>query len=190
MAFQMYFSNLSWVFVVCVVLRTSELRTRAQNTWTIFLFACGKVVRTLRCPLSALMRWGQGRCAALPRGLCDRGRETRGFFFVLALPGERCSSVLRLASMDESESESESSSRLDSDRNLCLHFHKSVGSASLPCHSGPTFCVSRRSPRIFCRWYHGACKDADDEACCLFLPRTWVIASRCNLNPSAPISSF
>ena len=38
-----------------------------------------KVVRTLRCPLSALMRCGQGRCAALPRGLCDRGRETRGF---------------------------------------------------------------------------------------------------------------
>ena len=32
----------------------------------------------------------------------------RGFFLVLALPGERCSSVLRLASMDESESESES----------------------------------------------------------------------------------
>ena len=29
-----------------------------------------------------------------------------GFFLVLALPGERCSSVLRLASIDESESES------------------------------------------------------------------------------------
>ena len=43
------------------------------------LFAYGKVVRTLRCPVSASIRWGQGRCAALPRGLCDRGRETRGF---------------------------------------------------------------------------------------------------------------
>ena len=31
------------------------------------------------------------------------------FFFVSALPGERCSSVLRLAAIDESESESESS---------------------------------------------------------------------------------
>ena len=31
-----------------------------------------------------------------------------GFFFVLALAGERCSSVLGLASIDESESESES----------------------------------------------------------------------------------
>ena len=31
-----------------------------------------------------------------------------GFFLVSALPGERCSSVLRLASIDESESESES----------------------------------------------------------------------------------
>ena len=47
-----------------------------------FLFACGKVVRTLRCPLSALLRWGQGRCAALPRGLCDQGRETRVFLSV------------------------------------------------------------------------------------------------------------
>ena len=45
----------------------------------VILFAYGKVVRTLRCSLSALMRWGQGRCAALPRGLCDRGCETRGF---------------------------------------------------------------------------------------------------------------
>ena len=64
----MFFSNLSWVFVVCLVWRTSELRTRAQNTL--------------------------------------------GFFLVSALPGERCSSVLRLASMDESESESSSSSLL------------------------------------------------------------------------------
>ena len=64
----MYFSNLS-----SFVWRTSESRTRAYNTWTVTefasLFAYGKVVRTLRCPLSALMRWRQGHCAALPRGL-------------------------------------------------------------------------------------------------------------------------
>ena len=88
------------------------------------LSAYGKVVRTLRCPLSALMRWGQGRCAALPRGLYDRDRETRGFFLVLALPVERCSSVLRLASMDESESESESESSSSSSRvkHVCFAF--------------------------------------------------------------------
>ena len=69
----------------CPVWRTTELRTRAQNTWTVtgtdmilLVISYEKVVRTLWCPLSALMRWGQGRCAALPRGLCDRGRETRG----------------------------------------------------------------------------------------------------------------
>ena len=45
-------------------------------------FAYGKVVRTLRCPLSALMRWGQGHCAALPRGLWDRGREMWVFLSV------------------------------------------------------------------------------------------------------------
>ena len=32
-----------------------------------------------------------------------------GFFLVSPLPGERCSSVLRLASIDESESESQDS---------------------------------------------------------------------------------
>ena len=52
-----------------------------KNTWTVtgvdtILLAYAKVVR---CSLSALMRWGEGRCAALPRGLCDRGREKRGF---------------------------------------------------------------------------------------------------------------
>ena len=66
------------------VWRTSELRTRAHNTPVrLFLFAYGMVVRTLRCPFSALMRWGEGHCAALPRGLWDR-RELWFFFFVLA----------------------------------------------------------------------------------------------------------
>ena len=83
-----------------------------KNTWTItgvdtILLAYEKVVRTLRCPLSALMLWGQGRCAALPRGLCDRGRETRGFSCVSSPWGAVLVSV---ATMDESESESESSS--------------------------------------------------------------------------------
>ena len=58
------------------------------------------VERYCGVPLSALIRWGQGHCAALQAVSC-------GFFFVSALPGERCSSVLRLASIDESESESE-----------------------------------------------------------------------------------
>ena len=63
MAFQMYFSNLRWASVVCPirttcpVWRTSELRTRAQNTWTVtssdtILSAYGRVVWALRCPLS------------------------------------------------------------------------------------------------------------------------------------------
>ena len=38
----------------------------------------------------------------------------RVFFLVLALPGERCSTVLRLASIDESESESEPSTSTSS----------------------------------------------------------------------------
>ena len=55
-----------------------------KNTWIVtrvdtILLAYENVVRTLRCPLSTLMRWRQGRCAALPSGLCDRRRETRGF---------------------------------------------------------------------------------------------------------------
>ena len=41
---------------------------------------------------------------------------------------------------------------------------------SPPCHSGPPFCSSN-----FCRWYHGACGDVDDEACCLLFPRSWAI---------------
>ena len=45
-----------------------------------------------------------------------------GVFLGVSSPWERCSSVLRLASIDESQSESESeTSRLDSDRNrVCI----------------------------------------------------------------------
>ena len=52
------------------------LTTLGPSQNSPFLFAYGKVVRKLRCPLSALLRWGPGHCAALPRGLWDRGRET------------------------------------------------------------------------------------------------------------------
>ena len=43
------------------------LTTPGPSQNSPFQFAYGKVVRTLRCPLSASMRWGQGHCAATVR---------------------------------------------------------------------------------------------------------------------------
>ena len=121
------------------------------------------------------MRWGQGHCAALPRGLWDRGRELWGFS-VLALPGERCSSVLRLASIDESESES--LLRHHRDRLLLpgvrecsrTHFREKIGKLavivvdSLPAVLQRDQPPSRPLPRRFCREDHRAARQR--PPCC------------------------
>ena len=61
-----------------------------------------------------------------------------GFFFLVsALPGERCSSVLRIASIDESEFESSSSSSHSGHRLSCaLRSHFGSSKLSRKCFSG------------------------------------------------------